>query len=132
VVLWIAAGIFVLLCANEMFGTPPLMTPALRPSTMAGSWQSEGGGTEVIFAIHPDGSVAGKIGEAAFEDGRLTGNRSWFGRLMNWRTNYWIRGTLSGSGEKFSAPLNFNGEVLEGTVFVSDKPAVGRLRMRKL
>lgn len=42
-VLWIAAGIFVLLCANEMFGNPPLMTPALRPSTMVGSILAGGG-----------------------------------------------------------------------------------------
>lgn len=50
---------------------------------------------------------------------------------MNWRTDYWIRGSFSGSGEKFSAPFNFNGQELEGAVFLSGRPLVGRLRMRK-
>src|ERR1017187_8180659 len=49
----------------------------------------------VVFTIGPDGSVSGAVGNAALTNGQLAANRSWFGRLMNWRTDYVIRGTLS-------------------------------------
>ena len=32
IVVGLAVGVFILLCANEAFGMPPLMTPAFRPS----------------------------------------------------------------------------------------------------
>jgi hypothetical protein len=97
--LWIAggvAGVFILLCANEMFGNPPLMTPALRPSPeMVGRWQGELTDpvpVKVEFLISPDGAVTVRMGETDYTGGRICNNRSWFGNLMNWRDPYEIGG----------------------------------------
>jgi hypothetical protein len=114
--------VFVLLCANEMLGQPPLMTAAGRPPAEAvGTWTAEvtkvsreplPGGIPVELTVHADGSVSGTIGGKQLTSGRLMQNRSWFGRMMNWRTEYLIRGTLAGAvesyggagGDRFSAP----------------------------
>jgi len=84
---------FVLLGANEIFGEPPLMTTTLRPSRdLAGTWTAANGDVQV--AILPDASVTGKVGNDALHDSRISNNRSWFGRLMHWRTDYRIRGRI--------------------------------------
>jgi hypothetical protein len=132
-----ALAAFVLLCANEMFGQPPLMTPAGRlPAEMVGTWSANlttvskqplPDEIPVVFTIAPDGSVSGTVGNATVANGQFMRNRSWFGRLMNWRTDYLIRGTLSRvvesyggtAGDRFSAPLNAMGSRLDGTLFLS-------------
>ena len=41
IVVGLAVGVFILLCANEVFGMPPLMTPALHPPPdMVGTWEA--------------------------------------------------------------------------------------------
>ncbi len=135
--LWVSLAAFILLCANEIFGQPPLMTRTGRPpATMVGSWhanlttvsrQALPDEIPVVFTIGPDGSVSGAVGNAALTNGQLAANRSWFGRLMNWRTDYVIRGTLSRvvesyggtAGDRFSAPLNPRGSDLDGALFLS-------------
>jgi hypothetical protein len=122
-------AVFVLLCANEIFGQPPLMTAAGQPpSGLVGTWYGNGS-VPVLFAIAPDGSVSGAVGNQALTDGRLVPNRSWFGRLMHWRTDYLIRGALS-QGDRFMAPLVLRGPDLDGTLFPSHPGASEPLRMK--
>jgi hypothetical protein len=131
-----ALAVFALLCANEMFGQPPLMTPTLRPdSDLLGAWQ----GIPILapvnhpvsaeFIIHSDGSVTGAIGDATVT-GRITYGRSWFGRLLNMNSPYRITGQLSSVvrvskeiwGDRFSMPMETRGAVLDGSLFLRNRP----------
>lgn len=129
-------ALFLLLCANEMFGQPPLMTPTLRPSgTLLGTWT--GTSAEVVLTIHEDSSVTGTVGGIPLSTGRIRYGRSWFGKLMNWNADYVIRGQLSAevrmsrhvSGRDFAVPLMAHGQGLEGALFLDNQPV--RLRLRK-
>jgi len=129
-VLWVVLGSFVLLCANEAFLNPPLMTPPLKPApALVGSWQAEPGRAEVVFLIQPDTSVAGQLGADLLTGAHITFNRSWFGKFMHWRTDYLIQGSVS--GQPFSAPFDLAGDGLKGSFFLSGRPVVYSLRMRK-
>ena len=122
-----ALAIFLLLCANEMFGAPPLMTPSLRPSAdLLGTWTSTASGN-VVFTIRADASVAGTIRGVPVIDGRIRYGRSWFGSLMNWNCDYVIRGFLSGNS--VAAPLIIRGQGLEGSLVLANRPS--RLILRK-
>jgi hypothetical protein len=134
--LWACLAVFVLLCANEMFGNPPLMTRSgPPPAWMVGTWSAESPtvtgrrlpvAISVELTIAPDGSVAGSIGGADLIGGRLTENRSWFGRLMHWRTEYFIQGSLSRAvefyggtaGDRFCVPINVSAQGLDGSLFL--------------
>jgi len=137
IVVGIAVGVFILLCANEAFGMPPLMTPALHPPPdMVGTWEANLVTMDVVFTINPDASVSGRIGDATLRDGRIIYNRSWFGRFMHWRTDYMIMGQLSQvvrpsegvAGDRFTAPLTMREVGLEGVLFLSQKPLGLKLR----
>ena len=139
IVVGIAVGVFILLCANEAFGMPPLMTPALHPPPdMVGTWEARLGAMDAVFTINPDASVSGRIGDATLIDGRIIYNRSWFGRLMHWRTDYLIMGRLSQvvrpsegvAGDRFTAPLTMTGVGLEGALFLSRRPLGLKLKKR--
>jgi hypothetical protein len=85
-------GIFVLLCANEMFGQPPLMTPTLHPpADLLGAWQQTGT-VDVELTIHEDASVTGAVDGATIAGARVSYGRSWFGKLLSWNADYVIRG----------------------------------------
>jgi hypothetical protein len=150
-VFWLLPVVFLLLCTNEIFVNPPLMARSVRPvAEMAGAWStvlSTVSGqvlpTEipVVLNIGADGSVRGAIGNAKLTAGRLEPNRSWFGRLMQWRTEYIVRGALSQpveswygdiNGDQFKAPVNPSGQDLAGSLFLSHpgppKPLGLRLR----
>ena len=136
-VVGLAVVVFILLCANEAFGMPPLMTPAFHPPPdMVGTWEAKLGSMDAVFTINPDASVSGGIGEATLIDGRMIYNRSWFGKFMHWRTDYLIMGRLSQvvrpservAGDRFTAPLTLRGVGLEGALFLSQKPLGLRLR----
>jgi len=147
----------VLLCANEMLGNPPWMTPAFDPaSELVGSWQAKAeawpGPTEidVLLTMNADGVVSGSIGGATVIGARIAANRTWFGRALNWRTDYLIRGQLSGTvgapplrnANSFAAPVNREGQDLVGSLFtsgpgangkpVSSGPLVSRLRLKRM
>jgi hypothetical protein len=127
-VVGLAVVVFILLCANEAFGMPPLMTPALHPSPdMVGTWEARLGSMDAVFTINPDASVSGRIGDATLIDGRIIYNRSWFGKLMHWRTGYLIMGKLS-RGDRFTAPLTVRGVGLEGALFRAQRPLGLKLR----
>ena len=130
IVVGLAVGVFILLCANEAFGMPPLMTPALHPPPdMVGAWEGNLGSMNAVFTINPDASVSGRIGDATLINGRMIYNRSWFGRLMHWRTDYLIMGRLS-RGDRFTAPLTLRGVGLEGALFLSQRPLGLKLKKR--
>jgi hypothetical protein len=130
-------AVFLVLCANEIFGNPPLMAwMGQPPSRVLGTWRGDlrtvtrhplAAGIAVVFTIAPDGSVAGTIGGASLIEGRLERNRSWFGKLMHWRTDYLIYGRLSRAvesyggivGDDFIAPLGATGDQLSGSLFLS-------------
>jgi hypothetical protein len=148
---------FVLLCANEMLGNPPLLTPALPPSSaLVGTWQATAQAwpgpseIEVLLTVHADGTVSGEVGGAALAGARISGNRTWLGRLLKWRTDYLIRGELRGAlggaplrnGDRFAVPLNLDGPELVGSIFTSGRdaggghmssaPLVSRIRLKKM
>jgi hypothetical protein len=114
------AAAFLLLCGNEIFGQPPLMTPALQPGPgLAGRWQGAGS-IPVDFLIHADGSVTGVVGETVIGNGRITYGQSWFGRLLHFNSVYRITG--ESLGEPFSAPFDLAGDGLDGSVFLRKRP----------
>jgi hypothetical protein len=119
---FVAIGLFLALAANEIFGMPPLMTPSFDSQAgVVGAWRDQ----NVSLKVNPDGSVSGQVGDEAIAHGRLWGNRSWFGRLMNWRTDYLVRGDLA--GRSFSGAFSVRDGTLEGSLFVSGKPRRVRL-----
>jgi hypothetical protein len=117
-------GVFILLSANEMFGQPPLTTPKLDAAPFAGEWVAD---IPAEFNIAADGKVTGSIAGVPILEAEIIGNRSWFGRLLNWRTDYIIRGRLTRlaetpagpSGDRFTAPINAAGADLRGTLFLA-------------
>jgi hypothetical protein len=130
-------GVFIILAVNEAFGMPPLMTPVLRPAPeLSGEWIAQAGGSDVRLTVHPDGSVTGTISDAALTNARIINNRSWFGRLMNWRTPYLIMGGLSHTvrlsgrveGAGFTAPLTPAAGRLRGVIFLNRLPVSLLLR----
>ena len=142
-----ALGVFVLLCANEMFGNPPLMTAALHPGPdLAGAWRARVTGPlgrplaapiDAVLTIHPDASVSGTVGAATLLDGRIFNNRSWFGKLLHVRVDYGIEGRLSETlrlyeniaDTRFNAGLVRRGPNLEGSLVVAQFPL--RLSLQK-
>ena len=132
-----ALVVFLLLCANEMFGQPPLMTPTLHPdSGLLGAWYGRGtyvpadNSIAVEFIIHPDGTVTGTVGDATVTASRITYGRSWFGRLLHINSPYRMTGRLSSVvrvsqevwGDRFTMPLETRGETLDGSLFIRDRP----------
>ncbi|MGD0772561.1 MAG: hypothetical protein ABSC05_07035 [Candidatus Solibacter sp.] len=139
-----ALAAFLLLCANEMFGQPPLMTPALHPgSDLLGAWHGRTNdqlfpsviaSKPVEIAIQPEGLVTGTIGDATLAGSRITYGRSWFGRLLHMNAPYIIKGKLASAapdGDRFTVPLEIRGGVLQGTLFVRNRP-IGLMLTRRL
>ncbi|HLK62096.1 MAG TPA: hypothetical protein VKU19_01555 [Bryobacteraceae bacterium] len=147
----VAAGLIaflILLCANEIFAQPPLMSRGGRlPSSLVGTWRADlttvsrrplPEAIPVLLVIAPDGSVSGSIGQATLNSGHLLSNRSWFGRLMHWRTAYLIEGTLSSevrsnggtAGDRFTAPVDLRDAGLDGSIFLSHPAAPKPLGIR--
>lgn len=115
-----ALAVFILLCANEIFGQPPLMTPALHPENgLVGGWRGAGS-ISVEFLIHSDSSVTGTVGGAAITAGHIIYGRSWFGRLLHINSPYLVTGRIS--GDRFTAPFQPIGEALVGSVFLRNRP----------
>lgn len=79
--------VFVLLSANEILGNPPLM--ATFPADPTGVWMLDRRcAPPCEIRIDRDRTVTGCV------SGRIEPNRSWFGRLLNWRTDYRIGATV--------------------------------------
>lgn len=103
---------FILLCANELLGDPPLMTPALHPSPeMTGRWSADPGDPNFEnFLISPDAQVSWRAGDRSFTGGRIRNNRSWFGTFMRWRSPYRI------SGPGFSAKITIRRREMDASI----------------
>jgi hypothetical protein len=113
---WIMFGIFLLLSANEVFGNPPLMTPSRPSVAVLGTWHS----ADVVLSVAADGRLTGTVAGKRLNAARLSGNRSWFGKVMHWRTDYSIEGRLDGqpvrgwltiAGPALKADLVSNGKM---------------------
>ena len=98
-----------LLCANEMFGNPPLKAVPLAELTGTCSVPS------AAITVHPDATVIGTVANVPIQRARLKPNRSWFGRLLGWRTDYRIRGGLT-TGKPLNIQLNAKPTGLSGKV----------------
>jgi hypothetical protein len=126
--LWIALAAFLLLCVNEVFGEPPIMVPTALPQSLSGTWTGGLAAGPITLNIAADRSVTGSIAGARVVGGQLIANRTWFGRLMHWRTEYLIHGRLSSSidagagvaGDRFTAPIDFENARLAGALFLFD------------
>ena len=105
------------LLLNEMFGMPPAFTPKLEePAALAGVWS----GTGVTLNIAPDGSVFGVFGSDQVHRAKLSRNRTWVGRKLNWRTDYIIMG--QSGAHRFTAPLTVRDGRIQASFFVYDGP----------
>lgn len=49
------------------------------------------------FRFHEDGTVEGKVGNVAMQDGHLIRNRHWFSKLLGHRRDYLVKGRLENS-----------------------------------
>jgi hypothetical protein len=117
------------LVLNEMFGMPPAFTSALpEPSPVAGVWSSG----DIALTISPDGSVFGVFGKEQVYRAKVSANRTWMGRALNWRTDYIIIGRV---GEhRFTAPFNIREGHMDLAMFVlrdEVKPGPARLQLRR-
>ena len=76
----------------------------------------------VQLAIAAGGKVTGTVGDASLQDGEFKQNRGAIGRKLNIKTDYIIRGNLSGEiisshnikRSRVSIPLNFNNGAFSG------------------
>lgn len=104
----VAAGgaLLILLFLNELFITPPLMSPGMQVDpAIAGRWEGRSAILSdwvrqhrlmVFVTIDSGGTVKGGVGDAALARGRIATNRSWFGSALGWRSEYIISGDLAG------------------------------------
>lgn len=92
-----------------MFGNPPLM--AVSIAGLAGPCSVP----SAAIAVAPDATVTGTVANVPIQRARIEPNRSWFGRLLGWRTDYRIRGVLT-TGEQLNILLNAKPTGLTGTV----------------
>jgi hypothetical protein len=133
-------AVFLILCADEIFGQPSLMTPALRPSAdLTGIWHASL--TQVLrkamvqqirgeLTIHVDGTVTGTIGRSEIAQARIRYGRSWFGKVMRFNADYVIAGKLTNEvrvsthvgGKQFTIPLMERAHTLTGSLFFAGQP----------
>jgi hypothetical protein len=122
-------AVFLALCANEIFGHPPLMTPALRPSAnLTGTWQASATRKQpavqpirVELTIHSDGMVTGTIGRSEITQARIRYGRTWFGRIMRFNADCIIAGRLANQ-EPFTIPLMDREHTLTGSLCFTGQP----------
>ncbi len=120
-------------------------TLALADTPLAGRWhgndrffglRQEEGATaqgvphyvETDLTISNTGTVTGHIGGAELSECVLEANRGWLGRLLHIKTDYIIRGKMTGrvssqsedGTHAISVPLNLVGNELQGSAFASD------------
>ncbi len=121
-----------------------LATETATVSDLAGQWQGKGRFTgisyeeatqkkvvpqdvETVLHISADGQVTGQVGGAELSDCVVESNRGWFGRLINIKTDFIIRGRIIGavaagseSGTNtINAPFNLPDGRIKGTLFIT-------------
>ena len=129
--------------------------PAFLPGTYTGTekiisrHQKEGqyiffeDNVSVSLVIGNDRQVTGTVGGATFEGCNIDGNRGWIGRELHIKTDYIIRGRLSGSTfnhdtilmKDISIPFNVENGDLKGSLFLTSKnqnlPIISILKLIK-
>jgi hypothetical protein len=81
---------------------------------------------DVQLNIHESNEISGIVGGAIFEGCSIRNNRGWLGRTLNLKTDYVIRGNLSGKTfsrdtiqvKAISLPFNVDDKVLDGSLFI--------------
>jgi hypothetical protein len=124
------------LSAGESVPTPPMVGHWEGSARIIVIWCQQTN-LPVAVDIQADGSVTGKVGDAALINGRFKRNRGWLGRKLNLKTDYIIRGKLTGSvvaaeGITRSGvwmPLNFNDGAFVGSLDTSGWKIGGKKRM---
>jgi hypothetical protein len=118
-----------------------VVTPA-----MAGHWEGRAHvivtwcqqtNLAVVLDIAPEGSVTGKIGDAALVNGRFKRNRGWLGRKLHMWTDYIIQGDLAGpvvaaegiTRSGVNVPLTFTNGMFKGTVHTTGWEVGGKEHM---
>ena len=83
---------------------------------------------DMEIMIEQSGNVSGKIGNAEFVGCQLSWNRTKFERLIDFKTDYIILGSLDGNVGKYdsnnikiSIPFNITKEKITGTLFRVEK-----------
>ncbi|MCC6537634.1 MAG: hypothetical protein IT162_08805 [Bryobacterales bacterium] len=77
--------VLLLLAANEIFGHPPLLArPAQSAEELAGAWAGPGPATLYLDRY---GRLTGSLWQTRV-DAQLRPNRTRFGRLLGWRSDY--------------------------------------------
>ena len=113
-------------CVAENVVTPAMVGHWEGNSQIIVSWCHQRN-LAVVVDIHADGSVTGKIGDAALIDGRFAANRGWLGRKLNLATDYIITGKLNGpivaaesiAREQVFIPLNLKDNAFLGGINTS-------------
>jgi hypothetical protein len=116
--------------------------PQTVPQALLGTWEGEtesfvqrwytGGNYPVSFYLREDGTVDGTVGDASFHDAPFRRNRGWVGRILNFASDYIVKGDLEGlvKGEvqcgKVDLYLNFDDPGLRGAVECSECGEGGR------
>lgn len=121
-----------------------LATGAPAVSDLAGQWQGKHRFTgisyeeatqkkvvpqdiDIVLHVSADGKVTGRLGGAKLSECVVELNRGWFGRMINIKTDFVIRGKIIGavaagsdSGTNtISAPFKLVDGRIKGTVFVT-------------
>ena len=81
---------------------------------------------DTALTITAEGNVEGRVGGATLRDCMITSNRGWLGRWLHLKTDYIIRGKITGAVlpgseggiHEISAPLNCEGDKIAGSIFV--------------
>jgi hypothetical protein len=114
-----------LIAGNEMFGHPPLFSNRLNPTAkLAGTWSSPG----MQLQIAQDATITGHIDGLSITEAKIYPNRTAFGRLIHWRSDYIVRGKLNPS-QPFLLILNNTPTGLSGTLEMPGLPGYRRLTL---
>lgn len=117
-----------LIAGNEMFGQPPLFANLTnRTSKIAGTWTTPG----MQVQIAHDAKVNGHIDGLSITEAKIYPNRTAFGRLIHWRSDYIIRGKLKPS-QSFLLILNDTPTGLSGVLEMPGLPGSRRLNLARL
>ena len=97
----------------------------------------------VSMTIDSKGEVTGMVGEADFEGCKVTQNRGWLSRQLGIKTDFIIRGKLTGSTiekdsiiyKNISIPFNMENGGLKGSLFLNNTgqnyPIISNLKLIK-
>jgi len=127
----VAAALVAWLAVEMVLPTTPITSRVASVPAVAGRWEGKArfveewgppGELTVVLSVNGDGTVEGTIGAASFRNAPLVPNRSWLGSLFHIRSDYRLKGGISGvitprfaiECAAFSLPLSLGSETLDG------------------